>query len=75
VITTTDGRELERRLDYPKGDPRNPLTDAEIAGKFAALAEGVATPDDVKRMRAAVNRTEEYDDVRKLMTALVVTKE
>jgi len=36
VITTTDGRTLEKRLDYPKGDPRNPLTDEEIAGKFAA---------------------------------------
>jgi len=72
VIATTDGRELERRLDYPKGDPRNPLTDAEIAGKFAALAEGIATPDDVERMQKAVNRTEEYDDVRELMTELVV---
>jgi 2-methylcitrate dehydratase len=75
VITTTDGRELERRLDYPKGDPRNPLTDAEIAAKFAALAEGIATPDDVERMRAAVNSTEECDDVRELMTELVITKE
>jgi 2-methylcitrate dehydratase len=72
VIATTDGRELERRLDYPKGDPRNPLTDVEIAGKFAALAEGIATPDDVERMQKAVNRTEEYDDVRELMTELVV---
>ena len=44
----------------------------EIAGKFAALAEGIATPADVERMRAAVNRTEEYDDIRELMTDLVV---
>jgi 2-methylcitrate dehydratase len=72
VIATTDGREFERRLDFPKGDPRNPLTDAEIAGKFAALAEGIATPDDVERLQAAVNRTEEYDDVREFMTELVV---
>jgi len=72
VITTTDGRELEKQLDYPKGDPRNPLTDAEIADKFAALGEGIATDDDVARMQAAVSRTEEYDEVRELMGELRV---
>ncbi len=72
VIKTTDGREFEKKLDYPKGDPRNPLTDDEIAGKFSALAEGIAKPDDVERMRAAVNSTEEFDDIRHLMSELVV---
>jgi 2-methylcitrate dehydratase len=42
-ITTTDGREFSEQLDYPKGDPRNPLSDREIEEKFAALAEGVLT--------------------------------
>jgi 2-methylcitrate dehydratase len=74
VIKTTDGRELTEQLDYPKGDPRNPLTDDEIAGKFTALADGIATNDDVERMRAAINNTENFDDVRELMGALVVTK-
>lgn len=73
VIKTTDGRQFEKQLDYPKGDPRNPLTDAEIAGKFAALAEGIATPDDVQRMQAAVDCAEEFDDVRELMGELVVS--
>jgi 2-methylcitrate dehydratase len=72
VLRTTDGREFEKQLDYPKGDPRNPLTDDEIAGKFKALAEGIATPADVERMRAAVNRTDEYEDVRELMSELIV---
>ena len=71
VLRTTDGREFTRELDYPKGDPRNPLSDDEIAGKFAALAEGIASPGDVERMRAAINRTEEYDSVRELMSELV----
>jgi 2-methylcitrate dehydratase len=72
VVRTTDGRELEKQLDYPKGDPRNPLTDAEIAGKFAALAKGIASQDEVERMQAAVNRTETYDNVRELMAELTV---
>lgn len=74
VITTTDGRTLEKRLDYPKGDPRNPLTDDEIAGKFSALAQGVATPVDVRRMQHAVARTEEYASARELMAELVVRR-
>ena len=74
VIKTTDGREFEKKLDYPKGDPRNPLTDAEIAGKFAALSEGIATPDDVQRIQAAIECTEDFDDVRELMGELVVGK-
>jgi len=72
VITTSDGRILERRLDYPKGDPRNPLSDDEIAGKFAALAQGVATPADVRRMQDAIARTETFASARELTAELVV---
>jgi len=72
VLKTTDGRELEKQLDYPKGDPRNPLPDDEITGKFKALAEGIATEADVERMQAAINRTEDFDDVRELMGQLTV---
>jgi len=38
-INTTDGRCFSRQLDYPKGDPRNPLTDQEVEEKFSALAD------------------------------------
>ncbi|MCU0303748.1 MAG: MmgE/PrpD family protein [Thermoanaerobaculales bacterium] len=72
VIRTTDGRELEQRLDYPKGDPRNPLTDDEISGKLRALAEGVATAEEVERIQDAINRTELFEDVRELMGRLTV---
>jgi len=73
MVETTDGRTFSKQIDYPKGDPRNPLTDEEIAGKMAALAEGIATPEDVDRMRAAIARADEYDDVRVLMGALVAS--
>ena len=72
VIRTTDGREFEKELDYPKGDPRNPLTNDEISGKFNALAEGIATAEDVERMQDAIGRTESFDDVRELMAQLTV---
>ena len=41
-VATVDGRTLEKQVDWPKGDPRDPLTDEEIRAKFDALAEGVS---------------------------------
>ena len=41
-VDTVDGRTLEKQVDWPKGDPRDPLSDEEIRAKFDALAEGVS---------------------------------
>ncbi len=48
-IRTTDGSEFMTQLDYPKGDPRNPLTDREVEEKFEALAEPVLSPKARRR--------------------------
>ena len=45
TIVTTDGREFSKQIDYPKGDPRNPLSDREIEEKFDALAGPVLSTD------------------------------
>ena len=66
-ITTTDGRTFSKQLDYPKGDPRNPLTDAEIEEKFRALAEGVLTKKAQDKLIAAIWRLEKCASVSKLM--------
>lgn len=34
TILTTDGRRLEKRIQYSKGHPMNPLTDEELEKKF-----------------------------------------
>ena len=53
-LTTTDGRTFTKQLDYPKGDPRNPLTDAEVEEKFSALAEGVLSERAQKKLKYAI---------------------
>jgi len=35
TIHTSDGRQLNKQ-DYPKRDPRNPLTDQKVEEKFEA---------------------------------------
>ena len=67
TIHTTDGRELTKELDYPKGDPRNPLTDREIEEKFDALASPVLSASARRRVKDAVWRLEVLESIRELM--------
>lgn len=67
TITTTDGREITKELDYPKGDPRNPLSDEEIADKFDALAEPVMSEVARRRLKEAVAGLEDFGKVGDLM--------
>jgi 2-methylcitrate dehydratase PrpD len=45
AIALEDGRRYERFVRYPKGDPENPLTWAEMAGKFRALTGRVLSAE------------------------------
>jgi 2-methylcitrate dehydratase len=66
-ILTTDGREFTKTLDYPKGDPRNPLTDKEIEDKFDALASPVMSPEARARLKDAVWSLEDISSISDLM--------
>ena len=70
TIHTADGRALERQLDYPKGDPRNPLTDREVEEKFEALAAPVLSPAARQRLKEAVWKLDKLDSVSALMQLL-----
>src|SRR5438093_4103984 len=69
-ITTIEGRTFSRQLDYPKGDPRNPLTDAEVEEKFAALAEGVLSAGAQKKLIDTIWSLEKVGSVSKLMALM-----
>ena len=69
-ITTTAGKTFTKQLDYPKGDPRNPLTDSEVEEKFAALAEGVLSPSAQKKLKEAIWNLEKIGSVSKLMALM-----
>ena len=66
-IHTKDGRSYTKQLDFPKGDPRNPLSDREVEEKFAALAEGVLSSTAQKRVKDAVWNLERVGSVNELM--------
>jgi 2-methylcitrate dehydratase len=69
-ITTKDGNSYSKQLDFPKGDPRNPLTDSEVEEKFAALAEGVLSSGAQKKLKDAIWGLEKVGSVQKLMALM-----
>jgi 2-methylcitrate dehydratase len=66
-ITARDGRVVIRQLDYPKGDPRNPLTDREIEGKFEMLSDGVLPGASQRRVKDAIWNLEKLKSVHTLL--------
>jgi 2-methylcitrate dehydratase len=70
-IRMKDGTVHSCRVDYPKGDPRNPLTDEELEGKFRALAEPVLPGGKTQEVIALVRGLENESTLVRLMDALV----
>jgi 2-methylcitrate dehydratase len=66
-IHTIDGREFTQQLDYPKGDPRNPLSDSELEEKFEALAGPVMSHDACRSAIHAIWELEKQPSVSRLM--------
>src|SRR5712691_2345269 len=51
TITANDGKSHSTRVDVPKGDPRDPMTEDEIAVKFTALGGDVIGKDQCKNLQ------------------------
>ena len=66
-IYTTDGRCLEGSADYPKGDPQNPLTEAEVISKFKGLTKGVLQASKAERIVERVLNLESLSKVDALL--------
>ncbi|MBT8361667.1 MAG: MmgE/PrpD family protein [Desulfobacterales bacterium] len=69
-ITSKVGKKYFARLEYPKGDPENPLTWNEIISKFASLATTVFSrnvcSDIVTQVRGLENMTEVVELINQL---------
>jgi 2-methylcitrate dehydratase len=74
TIETADGRSLAKELDYPKGDPRNPLSDREVEEKFDALAAPILSESARARLKEAVWSLERQESIRSLMDHCVADR-
>jgi len=71
-ITTKNGEEFSIRIDYPKGDPENPLTWDELINKFKDLVEPIYTEQRAEEIVQATKSLEKEADITsfaKLLTS------
>jgi 2-methylcitrate dehydratase PrpD len=61
------GRKLTSQVDYPKGSIQNPMSEAEMHGKFESLAEPVIGPKRAAALAEQVMELEKVKDVSALM--------
>ena len=54
VVTTNDGQEFSEYLEYPKGDPREPMTMDDLENKFNSLAGDKCTSDDKAQLKEII---------------------
>lgn len=62
VITCKDGRILEKLVEYPKGDPPNPMTWDDTVAKFMSLAEPVYGEAKAQKLVALIDQLEKVEN-------------
>ena len=72
VITTNDGQEYSEYLEYPKGDPREPMTMDDLENKFNSLAGDSFNQDDLNSLKELIFNCENIS-ARDFMSRLVVS--
>jgi len=71
VVRTKDDREYEAYLEYPKGDPREPMSMEDLENKFNALSASLLSSKRQHAIKEMIFECENYS-ARDFMNALVV---
>ena len=58
VVKTKDGKEFSEYLEYPKGDPREPMTMEDLDNKFEGLVGNLLTKARQKEVKEAIFNAE-----------------
>ena len=73
IVRFRDGKTAETQVDYPKGHPRKPMTQAQFAAKTVDCASFAAVPlpaDTAARLTSAVSTLEQISDISELTSIL-----
>jgi len=54
VVKTKDGKTYSEYLEYPKGDPREPMTMADLEAKFNGLSAKLLSKERQKEIKEMV---------------------
>jgi 2-methylcitrate dehydratase PrpD len=70
-IKTKDGKVFSIRLEYPKGDPENPLTWDELIEKFDGLASTIYSEPRREKMIEQVKNIESIENLKPWVSILL----
>jgi 2-methylcitrate dehydratase len=71
-IKTKSGKTFTKTVTYPKGHPKNPLTDRELEEKFEVLNNGLIKSDKAKEIIDTIWDLENLKDIKGLMTQIEI---
>lgn len=71
-IKTKSGESFTKTVTYPKGHPKNPLTDEEVEDKFDVLNGGLINNSKIKEIMDCIWNLENLKDVKKMITLFKV---
>ena len=74
VIRTTKGEQYEVYLEYPKGDPREPMTETDLDIKFQALTAPHLSEAGQQKIKETINECEYLAGIGQLMNVLVADR-
>src|SRR5438094_5924319 len=73
-VTLADGQRLTAETRHPRGNYRNPLTDAEVEAKFRGLAEHALGKDRCDRVLSEVWKVDQAATLDPLLESLVIPR-
>ena len=74
TVRTKDGRTLVKRVDHPKGNAENRMSDDDLRQKFIACADDRMPLEQIDRVVETCLNLEKLDDIGALMPHLVLAK-
>ena len=66
-LTLVDGRRFGRQIDCATGDPRAPMSDADLQAKFMACAGPVLGDEASSKLYALARQSDALPDLTELM--------
>ena len=74
-IITKDGRSFSKKINYPKGHPKNPTTDKEVEIKFKTMADNILPPGQIDIILDKLWHLEYIKDGREIMDSITVSEQ
>jgi 2-methylcitrate dehydratase len=72
-MTLENGERRTAEVFFPKGHPRNPMSQAEVEGKFHSCARAAVSDDQQARIITLVHDLDGLTDVSDLMKELAIS--